>query len=187
MQTITAPPAGSDGSPDIERVAAQPSYSSKPLRTTPEDVWTRANAGEVLPGVMTPLNWTYSEDDFDEMFGASYKRMGAHQFMEGNFVQLFYGRVYFNFGLMASALAEYGAPTGDFVSNVGGPGAELGDEMFPDQGFRPLRLLRHAPGVFKQWLWIRGLQRRFKKQVEESETRVLELRKVGRASCRERV
>jgi rifampicin phosphotransferase len=179
VQTITPTPSGSeDAPPHNERVAAQPSYNNKPLRVTPDDLWTRANAGEVLPGVMTPLNWAYSEDDFDELFGASYKRMGAHQFNEGNFVQLFYGRVYFNFGLMASALTEFGAPTGEFLSNVGGPGAEMEQELFPDQGFRPWRMLKHAPGIFKQWIWIKGLQRRFKKQVTESEARVLELRKV---------
>ena len=160
------------------RVAAQPSYNEKPLRVTPDDLWTRANAGEVLPGVMTPLNWAYSEDDFDELFGASYKRMGAHQFNEGNFVQLLYGRVYFNFGLMASALIEFGAPTGDFISNVGGPGTEVEEGLFPDQGFRPLRMLKHLPGIVRQWFWIRGLQRRFKKQVAESEAKVLELRKL---------
>jgi pyruvate,water dikinase len=167
-----------DDAPASPKVAAQPSYNDKPLRATADDLWTRANAGEVLPGVMTPLNWSYSEDDFDELFGASYKRMGAHQYNDGNFVQLFYGRVYFNFGLMASAVTEFGAPTSDFISNVGGPGTELDQDLFPDQGFRPSRMLRHLSGIFKQWIWIRGLQRRFRKQVEESEAKVLELRKL---------
>jgi rifampicin phosphotransferase len=142
------------------RVAAQPSYSHKPYVEHPSDIWTRANAGEVLPGVLTPLTWSVGEDDWDKLFTITLQRVGIAQ--QGNSAQLFYGRIYFNFGLMAAGLKQLGLPTGDFLSNVGGPELE-GDSL--TEGFRPLRILRHLPGIVRERLAERGLHKRFERQV----------------------
>ena len=64
------------------RVAAQPGYSHKPYVEHESDIWTRANAGEVLPGVIAPLTWSVSEDDWDKLFTITLQRMGIDQ--QGN-------------------------------------------------------------------------------------------------------
>ncbi|MEX2237330.1 MAG: PEP-utilizing enzyme [Dehalococcoidia bacterium] len=162
---------------NARRVAALPTYNHKLLVTTEHDLWTRANAGEVLPGVITPLSWTFSEDYFDLAFGGGFERMGINLMDRGQFVQLFHGRVYFNYGLMVQGMQELGFPSVDFLSNVGGPGME-GEGLYAESGLSFRRVLRHLPGILKQVRHLNRLHKVFAKQIEELEAEVARLRQI---------
>ncbi|MPZ24301.1 MAG: hypothetical protein GEU28_12360 [Dehalococcoidia bacterium] len=149
-------------------VAAQPGYNPSPVLFRDSDLWTRANAGEILPGVVTPLTWSWLESDINETFRSSFRRSGVGWVDSASFVQLFHGRLYFNFGAFAEALDSLGFPTGQFMANIGGPGAGL-ESLFPDRGLRPLAVIRHLPGLLAQLRFGRGIHARYERQVEETE------------------
>ena len=84
------------------------------------DRWSRGNAGEVFPGVMTPLTWSLTGAALDRAFAAPWGKLAAGR----RFVALFEGYVYFNFGLIMSMLSDQlGMRTSDFLIAVGGPEA----------------------------------------------------------------
>ena len=86
-----------------------------------EDQWSRANAGEVFPGVMTPLTWSLTGAALDRGFATPWGRMARGR----RFVALFDGYVYFNFGLILELLGNrVGMRTADFLQAVGGPEAQ---------------------------------------------------------------
>lgn len=127
------------------------------------DRWSRANAGEVFPGVMTPLTWSLTGAALDRAFAAPWGRLAAGR----RFVALFDGYVYFNLGLILELLGDsLGMRTSDFLLAVGGPeaaqaGAQAGT-MSGAASDRPnyLRLLRHLPfliwrALVQRWLPLR--------------------------------
>ena len=84
------------------------------------DRWSRGNAGEVFPGVMTPLTWYLTGAALDRAFAAPWGKLAAGR----RFVALFEGYIYFNFGLIMSLLGDQlGMRTSDFLVAVGGPEA----------------------------------------------------------------
>ena len=84
------------------------------------DRWSRGNAGEVFPGVMTPLTWSLTGAALDRAFAAPWGKLAAGR----RFVALFEGYIYFNFGLIMSMLSDQlGMRTSDFLIAVGGPEA----------------------------------------------------------------
>ena len=84
------------------------------------DRWSRGNAGEVFPGVMTPLTWYLTGAALDRAFAAPWGKLAAGR----RFIALFEGYIYFNFGLIMSLLSDrLGLRTSDFLVAVGGPEA----------------------------------------------------------------
>ena len=84
------------------------------------DRWSRANAGEVIPNVMTPLSWSVIADALDRGFHAPWG-----DWTEGRrFVALYDGYAYFNIGLMLELIQQRLGLTGaHFLEAVGGPEA----------------------------------------------------------------
>ena len=84
------------------------------------DRWSRANAGEVIPNVMTPLSWSVIADALDRGFHAPWGN-----WTEGRrFVSLYDGYAYFNIGLMMEIIQTRLGLTGThFLEAVGGPEA----------------------------------------------------------------
>ncbi|MDE2966888.1 MAG: PEP-utilizing enzyme [Chloroflexota bacterium] len=84
------------------------------------DRWSRANAGEVIPNVMTPLSWSVIADALDRGFHAPWG-----EWSEGRrFVALYDGYAYFNIGLMMEIIQQRLGLTGaHFLEAVGGPEA----------------------------------------------------------------
>ena len=84
------------------------------------DRWSRANAGEVIPNVMTPLSWSVIADALDRGFHAPWG-----EWSEGRrFVALYDGYVYFNIGLMMEIIQQrFGLTGAHFLEAVGGPEA----------------------------------------------------------------
>ncbi len=84
------------------------------------DRWSRANAGEVIPNVMTPLSWSVIADALDRGFHAPWG-----DWTEGRrFVALYDGYAYFNVGLMMELIQmRLGLSGAHFLEAVGGPEA----------------------------------------------------------------
>lgn len=84
------------------------------------DRWSRANAGEVIPNVMTPLSWSVIADALDRGFHAPWGN-----WTEGRrFVALYDGYAYFNIGLMMEIIqTRLGLTGAHFLEAVGGPEA----------------------------------------------------------------
>ena len=84
------------------------------------DRWSRANAGEVIPEVMTPLSWSVIADALDRGFHAPWG-----EWSEGRrFVALYDGYAYFNIGLMMEIIQQrLGLSGAHFLEAVGGPEA----------------------------------------------------------------
>lgn len=84
------------------------------------DRWSRANAGEVIPNVMTPLSWSVIADALDRGFHAPWG-----EWTEGRrFVALYDGYAYFNIGMMMEIIQQRLGLTGThFLEAVGGPEA----------------------------------------------------------------
>ncbi len=93
------------------------------------DRWSRANAGEVIPNVMTPLSWSVIADALDRGFHAPWG-----DWSEGRrFVALYDGYVYFNIGLMMEIVQQRLGLTGaHFLEAVGGP--EAATTLQPQDG-----------------------------------------------------
>ena len=90
------------------------------LQPHPGDRWSRGNAGEVFPGVLTPLTWSLTGAALDRAFAAPWGKLAAGR----RFIALFEGYIYFNFGLIMSLLSDQlGMRTSDFLIAVGGPEA----------------------------------------------------------------
>ena len=84
------------------------------------DRWSRANAGEVIPNVMTPLSWSVIADALDRGFHAPWG-----DWTQGRrFVALYDGYAYFNIGLMLELIQHrFGLSGAHFLEAVGGPEA----------------------------------------------------------------
>ncbi len=84
------------------------------------DRWSRANAGEVIPNVMTPLSWSVIADALDRGFHAPWGN-----WTEGRrFVALYDGYAYFNIGLIMEIFqTRLGLTGAHFLEAVGGPEA----------------------------------------------------------------
>ena len=116
------------------------------------DRWSRANAGEVIPNVITPLSWSVIADSLEKGFHDPWG-----DWTEGRrFVAMYDGYVYFNVGLMLEIIQErFGLTGAHFLEAVGGPEAAAvkqdGDTNRATR-IRWTRLLRQLP-----WLmgWLR--------------------------------
>ena len=95
------------------------------IRARAGDKWSRANAGEVFPGVMTPLTWSLTGAALDRAFRTPWGKLSHGR----RFVGLFGGYVYFNMGVILELLSgRLGMRTSDFLLAVGGPEEQQGAE-----------------------------------------------------------
>ena len=121
------------------------------------DRWSRANAGEVIPNVMTPLSWSVIADALDRGFHAPWG-----DWTDGRrFVALYDGYAYFNIGLMLELIQQRMGLTGvHFLEAVGGP--EAAELVQPNRnGDRSTKIqwskmLRQLPMMLR---WMRDQDR----------------------------
>ena len=86
-----------------------------------EDRWSRANAGEIFPDVITPLTWSLVGDPLDRAFGMPWGDLARGR----RFVTQFDGYTYFNIGLILHLFEDrLGIPGAEFLRVLGGPDAE---------------------------------------------------------------
>lgn len=121
------------------------------------DRWSRANAGEVIPNVMTPLSWSVISGALERGFQEPWGDWTAGR----RFVALFDGYVYFNVGLMLELMEQrLGLPSAHFLEAVGGP-------EDPGAGTSQIHwslVLRRLPFIFRSLGAQRGLAQRWPSQ-----------------------
>ena len=125
------------------------------------DQWSRANAGEVLPVVMTPLTWSLMGDALDNGFHAPWEHL-----TEGRrFVALYDGYVYFNVGLMLELITDrLGLLTSHFLLAMGGP--EARQPVTERVNYR--RMLANLPFLLGRVRKQRGLRHRWEAERERA-------------------
>lgn len=120
------------------------------VEARPFDLWTRANAGEVLPGLITPLTWSTIGAALNDWFQRSLVEAGFREAEGVAFATLYQGRLYFNVGAMYHYyVVRGGLPSRAVLQPFGGPGADQG-LPFPEAGLRWARLLRFLPAMGRQ-------------------------------------
>jgi phosphohistidine swiveling domain-containing protein len=70
--------------------------------TSDETEWTAANVQEALPGLITPMTWSFVQPLLEDGFARPARRMGTYVAPRDPFIALFYSRAYLN----ATALRE---------------------------------------------------------------------------------
>lgn len=139
------------------------------------DLWTRANAGEVLPGVICPLTWSSLAPALDDNFRSTLREAGFRDAEEVRFCTRFHGRVYFNIGAMHHYMVEKeGLPSAPLLSTFGGPDQSQGLPL-PDRPLRWRRLLRYLPVYLKSGRRQRRAPKAFAKAVPLMEAMAREL------------
>ncbi|MXX79493.1 MAG: hypothetical protein F4Y69_00495 [Chloroflexi bacterium] len=116
------------------------------------DRWSRANAGEIMPNVMTPLSWSVIADPLDRGFHVPWG-----DWTEGRrFVAMYDGYVYFNIGLMLELIQQrFGLTGAHFLEAVGGPEAaavEQNGDSNRATRIRWTKLVRQVPYLLR---WLR--------------------------------
>lgn len=86
----------------------------------PDDRWSRANVGEIVPNVMTPFSWSAAAGPLELGFQRSWRGWASGR----RYVAMYDGYVYFNFGLIMELIEErLGLSTSQLLEAVGGPEA----------------------------------------------------------------
>jgi pyruvate,water dikinase len=67
--------------------------------TSSKTQWTTANIQEVMPGLLTPLTWSFLGEDFDRYTRVALKRLGLNVTSKDPMVGSFYGRAVMNLSL----------------------------------------------------------------------------------------
>ena len=117
------------------------------------DRWSRANAGEVIPNVITPLSWSVIADALDRGFHSLWSDWTVGR----RFVAMYEGYVYFNVGLMLEIIqGRFGLTGAHFLEAVGGPEAAAVERDVDGAAratrIRWTRLLRQLPWLLR---WLR--------------------------------
>ena len=126
-----------------------------PYPTTPYDIWTRTNAGEVFPNVVTPLTWSIYRALGERLLKDAERvaLIPRTLFRDGRPPLIFSainGRLWYNAGLMHHIATErFGLPSWFYSLSLGGP--QEGERLhLPIRELRALRLVRAAPGIMRE-------------------------------------
>jgi hypothetical protein len=143
--------------------------------TSPDTEWTAANIQEALPGLITPMTWSFMEPLLEYGFRRPVERIGAYVRPKDPFVAQFYSRAYLN----ATALRE-GAKRQPGGSPEAVDEQYLGRQRDPNaKPWRPsLRDLAGWVPVLPRMLW---LMMHARDEIEMMERRLRDLDERDRA------
>jgi pyruvate,water dikinase len=153
-----------------------PGYDGPTHRPSSDRVsWTTGNVGEAVPGVLTPLTYTFWAEPFERTVRGSYAEMGVLSRAEGRrhtahpdqiALGIVYGRAVLNVNLtLAVGAGLPGTNASEVASNV------LGD-IAQDVAFLPPNTPRRYPVVA---IRLPVLAARLKRRMSELDDRVLAL------------
>ena len=152
-----------------------------PYATTPYDIWTRTNVGEVFPNVVTPLTWSVYGMLADRLLAdeARLAFIPRDLFGDGLPPLLFTaigGRLWYNAGLTHYVATErFGLPSWFYSLSLGGP--REGERLhLPERRLRPLRVARAAPGILREQRRTRASVARFERDAVAMRAEVRRLR-----------
>lgn len=138
--------------------ASSPDAATSP-HANPEErvVWSNANAGEVLPDVVSPMTWSVVNHLLQVIFGTIFHRAGV-DLGDRPIVGLVAGRGYFNVSVLTASMRRITAMRNlDLDEILGGmqgrdhlAEARLVEEDLPDLGYSRAKMLLRLPG-FVAW------------------------------------
>lgn len=77
-----------------------PGWSSEfDTKADPQTVWTSTNIQEVLPGLLSPLTWSFLREDFERYTREALRRLGLKPAAKDPLVGAFYQRAFLNLTL----------------------------------------------------------------------------------------
>lgn len=134
---------------------------SRPITTLPsakswedQQVWTNANTGEVLPGVVTPMSWAMANRLVMALFNSIFGWIGL-DFGDNPLLGQVAGRAYFNLNSLVGAVSRFpGLRKMDMTQVLGGEQGDMRDlgqleipeEAIPDLHFSLARMIFKMPG-----------------------------------------
>lgn len=99
-----------------------------------DGVWTRANVGEALPGVVTPMTWSLVERVSAPALRSAFGSLGISVPEGQPVLRSVRGRLYLNMGLLAKRLRQVPGVNAHTLTRLGGGDSTLLDG---DDSFRP--------------------------------------------------
>ena len=130
--------------------------------STPYDVWTRTNVGEVFPSPVTPLTSSVALGMGEALFREQPQRLRLippeliHNGVPPAVFSVINGRVFYNTGLIQFIFTDvFGFPSWFWLASLGGPQNASG-ALAVDRPFRGKRVLRKLPAILRE----NGRQRR---------------------------
>ncbi|HYF91758.1 MAG TPA: PEP/pyruvate-binding domain-containing protein [Symbiobacteriaceae bacterium] len=135
-------------------------------------IWSNANLRDVVPGVMSTLNWSFLRHGMEILLTTPLKDAGW--LYEGgiNWIRLFRGRAYFNLTAMHWAFFDaLGMNPAEFNQVIGGhqPESALPAPTFSDRTARELRRLRTIRQTFRTMKAAPALFLRYFSWAEQAE------------------
>ena len=117
--------------------------------TNPFDFWTRANLGEIMPDLVSPLTWSAIRDPLNDAFRHIYRAGGLNWVDDICFARTFYGRVYMNMGALHHITSDFfGLPSDFSLRSIGGP-VPAHHPALQRRPFRPSLTLRRLPHLLR--------------------------------------
>ena len=142
---------------------------ARPITNLPEkrsweerQVWTNANAGEVLPDVASPMTWSMMEPVAHRLLGIAFSRLGMST--EGHtMLGRHGGRAYFNLntiiaftrnvpGMRGKSIDELFGGNQDLAASAGE--IDIAEEDIPDVRFSLSRAARGLPRMARDFLLL---------------------------------
>jgi phosphohistidine swiveling domain-containing protein len=140
-----------------------------PYPSTPYDIWTRTNVGEVFANAVTPFTWSVYRVIAEATFLRNPERIWLipkELLRDGQpplLIRAINGRLFFNTGLIYHIATEYlGLPSWFFIASLGGP--QVGERLkLAPRGLRPLRFARALPDLLREQRRLEGVIREFQR------------------------
>ena len=124
---------------DPRPITAPLAWGRAQRRARLSDLWSRANAGEIMPDVITPFSWSVVAEALESGFHVPWGERSRGR----RFVDVFDGYMYFNIGLIHQLIESLGMPGSYFQEAIGGPKPPLRMRRRLDYA-RVLRSLPHT-------------------------------------------
>ena len=129
---------------DPRPISAPLAWGRAQRRVRLNDLWSRANAGEIMPDVITPFSWSVVAEALESGFHVPWGERSRGR----RFVDVYDGYLYFNVGLIHNLIDALGMPGWYFQEAIGGPEPPIAMRRKLDY-LRVLRSLPHTLGRVK--------------------------------------
>lgn len=115
---------------DPRPISAPLAWGRAQRRVRLNDLWSRANAGEIMPDVITPFSWSVVAEALESGFHVPWGERSRGR----RFVDVYDGYLYFNVGLIHNLIDALGMPGWYFQEAIGGPEPPIAMRMLAGRG-----------------------------------------------------
>jgi len=143
-----------------EKEPERPEKAVAPPCPADRQVWTNANAGEVLPDVVTPMTWSIVKPLAERLLGQLFGKLGI-DFARHPLLGLVAGRAYFNLNTLVACVRHIPGMNDDSVTRMLGGRQDvaarlgeldLGDDDIPDLAGSRLGVALRIPRMLREFV-----------------------------------